>query len=154
MSKVGNRGGNGGGGNGGGGFGNGGFGNGGFGNGGFGGGGFAGPVSQPASFDPGPAPAPVQVATANFAPLPGRLSAGSRPAIASGSFVNVSFLQTITSGDITRFLQAYNATIVAGPNADGVYRLRVTDATMPASRLQEVVDSMRSQTEMVQSVDL
>jgi hypothetical protein len=122
----------------------------GFGGGGFVGGGFVTPVSRPASFDPGPAP----VGQTSFAALPGRLSPSTRPAVASASFLNVAFLPTITAGDVMHFVQAYNATIVAGPDAEGVYRLKVSDQALPSSRLQELADSMRGQTELVQAVGL
>ena len=109
------------------------------------------PAAVPVPVDvaaPVPTRVPVQAAT------PVRTAAlAAAPKPSAGSFVAVAFVPTITAADITTFLKAYNVTLVDGPNANGSYRIRLSTDTLPSDEMQRVIDSMRSQTAMVTSVD-
>ena len=73
--------------------------------------------------------------------------------IADGSFISVVFVPTVTASDITAFLKAYNVTMADGPTADGIYRIRLASNVLPQNEVFKVVDSMRTQTAIVSSVD-
>jgi hypothetical protein len=70
-----------------------------------------------------------------------------------GSFVFIVFVPTATAADITAFLKSYNVTMADGPNVDGVYRIRLSTAVLPQNKVLKMIDSMRSQTEIVTSID-
>ena len=124
--------------------------------------------SAPAFVAPAPAVAPVQAAlpplpangpatstqaasTPVVAPQPaaGPATAQAMPA-AEPPVVLVGFKQDISAADLAAFLQAYKVSIVEGPNADGVYKLRLNDR-LPANLLSQFIDSIRGQTNIVTS---
>ena len=70
-----------------------------------------------------------------------------------GSMVSIVFVPTVTAADITAFLKAYNVTMADGPNADGIYRIRLSTGALPQNDVLKVIESMRSQTAIVSSVD-
>lgn len=66
------------------------------------------------------------------------------------SFVMVNLQPNVVVEDVNAFLQAYHATLVEGPNADGLCKLRLAEP-LPAGQLQLFLDSMRTQTKIVRS---
>jgi hypothetical protein len=73
-------------------------------------------------------------------------------AVPLGSVITVAFLPTVTVADVTTFLQSYHVTLEDGPDADGVYKIRLSDQPLPETRINEVITSMRAQTTIVRSV--
>ncbi|MGD0634842.1 MAG: hypothetical protein ABSA13_11270 [Beijerinckiaceae bacterium] len=73
-------------------------------------------------------------------------------AVPAGSIITVTFLPTVTAADITTFLQSYHVTLSDGPDADGIYKIRLSDQPLPETRINEVITSMRSQTTIIRSV--
>jgi hypothetical protein len=73
-------------------------------------------------------------------------------ATVAGSMITVTFLPAVTAADITSFLQSYHVTLGDGPDADGVYKIRLSDQPLPEIRVNEVITSMRAQTTIVRSV--
>lgn len=73
-------------------------------------------------------------------------------AIPAGSIITVTFLPTVTAADITTFLQSYHVTLSDGPDADGTFKIRLSDQQLPETRINEVITSMRAQTTIVSSV--
>jgi hypothetical protein len=69
----------------------------------------------------------------------------------SGTYVSVVFQPDATATNITEFLKTYNVTMGDGPNADGVYRIRLPQ-NMPQDQMSQMIDSMRSQTAVVSTV--
>ena len=62
---------------------------------------------------------------------------------AQGSFVIVRFAPQASAADITRFLDANKATIVDGPKADGIFRVRVGSAVLPKDEIARVAAQMQ-----------
>jgi hypothetical protein len=60
-----------------------------------------------------------------------------------GSFVIVRFAPQASAADITRFLDANKATIVDGPKADGIFRVRVGSAVLPKEEIARVAAQMQ-----------
>jgi anti-sigma factor RsiW len=56
-----------------------------------------------------------------------------------GAYVAVRFNPQASAADITKFLADNKATIVGGPTAGGMFKLRVSDKTLSDSELGEVV---------------
>ncbi len=76
---------------------------------------------------------------------PGGYQTASAPATAAvdGSFVMARFASAASSADITSFLQANNLSIVNGPVAGGLYRLRVSETKMAREQLAERVHQLQ-----------
>lgn len=60
-----------------------------------------------------------------------------------GAFTLIRFAPQATSDDINRFLQSNKLSIVAGPVAGGMYRVKVGMANMPKADLNEVVKKLQ-----------
>lgn len=69
---------------------------------------------------------------------------------ADATFLFVVFQDNVSSADRDAFLQAYSASIIDGPDANQVYRLRLS-APLEADQLQTVLTSMNTQTAVVKS---
>jgi hypothetical protein len=61
----------------------------------------------------------------------------------SGSFAMMRFARQASAGDITSFLQHYQATVVDGPTMGGVYRVRVATNQLPKGEVTRIVEQMR-----------
>lgn len=105
---------------------------------------------------------PVQVAstaTTYSAPSAVRRQVSSTPTQAPAAeqaapqSVFVVFQQNLSAADLAAFLQAYKVSIAEGPSAEGVYKLRV-DTSLAGDQLQQMVDSMKSQDNIVSAVSL
>ena len=60
-----------------------------------------------------------------------------------GAFTLIRFAPQATSDDINRFLQSNKLSIVAGPVAGGMYRVKVGMANMPKADLNEIVKKLQ-----------
>lgn len=60
-----------------------------------------------------------------------------------GAFTLIRFAPQATSDDINRFLQSNKLSIVAGPVAGGMYKVKVGMANMPKAELGEVVKKLQ-----------
>jgi anti-sigma factor RsiW len=67
---------------------------------------------------------------------PARYATASAPGgpVAPGVYALVQFAPKATAAQISRTLQAHGAVIVDGPTADGLYRLRLAQAPLPAEQ--------------------
>ena len=86
---------------------------------------FTRPAAQPESLAEGSAPGPVHLS------------------LASGSFAMVRFARQASAGEITNFLQHYQAAVVDGPNTGGVYRVRVAMSRLAKGEITRIVERMR-----------
>jgi hypothetical protein len=89
------------------------------------------------------------------------LKGGSRPgnyevasaeragqAAPQGSEVLVRFAPQASSADITKLLQAHQATIVSGPASD-LYRVRVSPTRLPKEQLDAIVKALQSERNVI-----
>jgi hypothetical protein len=65
-----------------------------------------------------------------------------------GSEVLVRFAPQASAADITRVLQAHQATIVSGPASD-LYRVRVAPARLPKDELDAIVKALQSERSVI-----
>jgi hypothetical protein len=77
----------------------------------------------------------------------------SGPGLASapneGSYAVVRFAPQATANDITNFLGAYKATVIGGPLAGQVYRIRLSETKLPKEEVNKIVRQMRSESKIV-----
>jgi anti-sigma-K factor RskA len=62
-----------------------------------------------------------------------------------GTFAMVRFAREASAGEITRFLEEYQATLVDGPKPGGFYRVRITMKTLAKEELAHIVSRMRQE---------
>jgi anti-sigma-K factor RskA len=80
---------------------------------------------------------------------------GSRsgPGLASapneGSYAVVRFAPQATANDITNFLGAYKATVIEGPLAGQLYRIRLSETKLPTEEVGKIVRQMQSESNVV-----
>jgi anti-sigma-K factor RskA len=65
-----------------------------------------------------------------------------------GSDVLIRFVPQASAADITKFLQAHEATIVAGPNGD-FYRVRVAATRLPKDKLDALMKTLQAERHVV-----
>ncbi len=69
-----------------------------------------------------------------------------------GTFLMMAFVPNSTAAQISQFLEAHNAAINDGPFAGGIYRIRVSDRTLPANDLAAIVAFLRNERDIVRFV--
>jgi anti-sigma-K factor RskA len=62
-----------------------------------------------------------------------------------GTFAMVRFAREASAGEITRFLEDYQATLVDGPKPGGFYRVRLTMKSLAKEELARIVSRMRQE---------
>src|SRR5262245_25448102 len=77
----------------------------------------------------------------------------SEPGLASapngGPYSVVRFAPQATANDITNFLRAHKATVVEGPLAGQLYRIRLSQAKLPKEEVNKIVRQMQSESKIV-----
>jgi anti-sigma factor RsiW len=66
----------------------------------------------------------------------------SAPTMA-GTFAMVSFAPAARAQDITVFLKQFNATIVDGPRASGMFKIKIGEGTLVKSDIERILESMK-----------
>jgi hypothetical protein len=75
---------------------------------------------------------------------------GVANASSEGSFAIVRFTPQATFAEISNFLGAYKATVVEGPvKAGSMYRIRLSDTTLPAVEVNKIIQQMQSDPRVV-----
>jgi hypothetical protein len=62
-----------------------------------------------------------------------------------GTFAMVRFAREASAGEITRFLEDYQATLVDGPRPGGLYRVRLAMKTLAKEELARIMSRMRQE---------
>ena len=62
-----------------------------------------------------------------------------------GTYAMVRFAREASAGEITRFLEDYQATLVDGPKPGGVYRVRIAMTKIAKEELARIVSRMRQE---------
>ena len=62
-----------------------------------------------------------------------------------GTFAMVRFAREASAGEITRFLEDYQATLVDGPKPGGVYQVRIAMTKIAKEELARIVSRMRQE---------
>jgi anti-sigma factor RsiW len=70
-------------------------------------------------------------------------------ASAPGAYALVGFAPQASAADVTKFLETYQATIVDGPRAGGIYRVRVGQAGLSRDELGKLVERMQRESAVV-----
>jgi hypothetical protein len=67
----------------------------------------------------------------------------------SGTFAIVRFNPSATAADIGKFLRTHEASVVDGPKADGLYRLRVSQSPLPRDAIEKLMTRMEQEKAIV-----
>jgi hypothetical protein len=73
----------------------------------------------------------------------------SAPAVSEGSFVLVSFAADAKAGAIADLLKSVNASIVEGPRASGLYRVRIGGTTLPKAEAERIIARLQAARDVV-----
>ena len=65
--------------------------------------------------------------------------------VADGSYALIGFAPQASAADVTRFLEASKASVVDGPRAGGLYKVRVAATALPKEQLAEIVKKMQAE---------
>jgi len=68
---------------------------------------------------------------------------------APGAYALVGFAPQASAADVTKFLETYKATVVDGPRAGGLYRIRVGEPGPARSELEKLVERMQRESAVV-----
>jgi hypothetical protein len=85
-------------------------------------------------------------------PNPSYRTASVEAPIAQGSYLLVSFVPQASAADITKFLEANKATIIDGPRAGGLYRIKVGESSLSPEELARTAERMQRETGVVRLV--
>jgi hypothetical protein len=66
-----------------------------------------------------------------------------------GTYVLVRFTPEATATDITNFLEAYKATVVEGPRAKGIFRLRIAENSLSKDELTQAIARMQADKKVI-----
>jgi anti-sigma factor RsiW len=66
-----------------------------------------------------------------------------------GAFVLVGFAETATAAKVLEFLKANNATIVDGPRAGGLFKLKVSNEKLPREEVDQIARRLGANTTLV-----
>lgn len=69
-----------------------------------------------------------------------------------GAFVLVGFSETATAARVLEFLKSNNATIVDGPRAGGLFKLKVSAEKLPREEVDKIAQRLRGDTALVRLV--
>jgi hypothetical protein len=76
-------------------------------------------------------------------------SYGDAAATARGTFALVRFNPAASAADITRFFDIYKASLVEGPRAGGMYRIRISANILPKDQVAKIVARMAEDKDVV-----
>jgi anti-sigma factor RsiW len=76
-------------------------------------------------------------------------SYGDAAATAQGTFALVRFNPAASAADITRFFDIYKASLVEGPRAGGMYRIRISTNILPKDEAAKIVARMAEDKDVV-----
>lgn len=79
-------------------------------------------------------------------PAPGSYQTASAPATAKapGALALIRFAPAASAADVTKFLASHHVTIVGGPAAGGLYRVRIGDASLPEAERDKLIKTLQA----------
>lgn len=87
---------------------------------------------------------------------PGTFETASGPSTTvpagAGSFALIAFAPDAGAGAMTAFLEQHNLTIVDGPRAGGIYRVRLAEKPLSKAEAEQVIERLRSDSAMVRFI--
>ena len=67
----------------------------------------------------------------------------SAPGESTGTFVAIRFNAQATAGDVTQFLNENKLTVVGGPLAGGLFRVKLADTSLPREELTRIIKQLQ-----------
>jgi anti-sigma-K factor RskA len=66
-----------------------------------------------------------------------------------GSYALVGFVPQASAADVTKFLETYKASLVDGPRAGGLYRIRIGEGGLSRDRLADILGRMQQESAVI-----
>ncbi len=76
-------------------------------------------------------------------------ASGQKDTLRSGTFALVAFQPAAPAGTLSAFLAENKLTIVEGPKAGGVFRVRLSDAALSAADVETALATLKARTDLV-----
>jgi anti-sigma factor RsiW len=73
----------------------------------------------------------------------------SAPVVSSGAFAMVSFAPAAKAQDITVFLKQFNATIVDGPRASGMFKIKIGETKLAKADVGRILEAMKKENAII-----
>src|SRR5260370_497363 len=64
---------------------------------------------------------------------------------APGSYALVGFVPQASAADVTKFLETHKASVVDGPRAGGLYRIRIGEGGLSRDELAKIIDRIQQE---------
>jgi len=68
---------------------------------------------------------------------------------APGSYALVGFVPQASAADVTKFLETHKASIVDGPRAGGLYRIRIGEGGLSRDELAKIIDRIQQESAVI-----
>jgi anti-sigma factor RsiW len=78
-----------------------------------------------------------------------RTAAVEQAAATPGAYALVGFLPQASAADVTKFLETHKASIVDGPRAGGLYRIRIGEGGLSRDKLADIVGRMQQESAVI-----
>lgn len=79
----------------------------------------------------------------------GKFDTASAPAVVPGTYVMLSFAPDAKASEITGFFRRYEAAVIDGPRANGFYKVRVGEKTLPKSELDRLLERIKAERNLI-----
>jgi anti-sigma factor RsiW len=78
---------------------------------------------------------------------PGAFETASAPATApvAGAHALIRFAPQASAADITKFLESHKISVIGGPSAGGLYRVRIADHPLPRTESDKLMQELQSE---------
>jgi len=76
-------------------------------------------------------------------------TASVEQAAAPGSYALVGFVPQASAADVTKFLETHKASIVDGPRAGGLYRIRIGEGGLSRDELAKIIDRIQQESAVI-----
>lgn len=78
-----------------------------------------------------------------------RTASVEQAAATPGAYVLVGFVPQASAADVAKFLEAHKASIVDGPRAGGLYRIRIGEGGLSRDKLADIVGRMQQESAVI-----
>lgn len=79
----------------------------------------------------------------------GKFDTASAPLVVPGSYVMVSFAPDAKASEIAGFFRRYDAAVIDGPRANGFYKVRIGEKTLPKPELEQLVERIKAERNLI-----
>ena len=78
-----------------------------------------------------------------------RTASVEQAAATPGAYVLVGFVPQASAADVTKFLETHKASVVDGPRAGGLYRIRIGEGGLSRDELAKIIDRIQQESAVI-----